>query len=191
MKTTNLRVISGRFKGQILASPESTLTHPMGAREKNALFNMLGNLSDLKVLDLYAGSGALGIEALSRGAAEVIFVEKSPKIAKTIHQNLQNLSFGGQKTAENRENLPKTAIFTQDVLKFAEDPTHKASFDIVIADPPYDRYDPTELAPLTKLLKPGGTFVLSLPASADPPILLNLTLQTAKKYASAQLAIYQ
>ncbi len=178
-----MRVISGLFKGRALDSPRSDLTHPMGEREKNALFNMLGDLSDQAVLDAFAGSGALGIEALSRGASAVVFVEKSPKIAGTIQKNLAKL-------VSDREKSPETAIFTLDVAKFAENPSQEASFDLIIADPPYDRYNPAIVAPLAQLLKPSGQLALSLPATAEPPILPTLTLRTQKKYANAKLAIY-
>ncbi len=86
----NLRVLAGEFKGRKIASPNDSRTHPMGAREKLALFNMVA-VENRAVLDLYAGTGALGIEALSRGAKEVIFVEKAPAVAKIISENLQNL----------------------------------------------------------------------------------------------------
>lgn len=86
----NLRVLAGEFKGRKIASPNDSRTHPMGAREKLALFNMV-TVEDRAVLDLYAGTGALGIEALSRGAKEVVFVEKTPAVAKIIRENLQIL----------------------------------------------------------------------------------------------------
>ena len=84
-----MQIISGRFKHQTIKSPNDTLTHPMGSREKMALFNMLtGEITGKNVLDVFAGTGALGLEALSLGAKSVVFIEKSPKIAKILKEKL-------------------------------------------------------------------------------------------------------
>ena len=85
----NIKITSGKYRGRTIKSPNSKLTHPMGAREKLAMFNMISEyLSGAVVLDVYAGSGALGIEALSRGASYAMFVEKNPQIAQVIRRNL-------------------------------------------------------------------------------------------------------
>ena len=87
-----MKIISGLYKNRELLSPNSSKTHPMGSREKLALFNMLGfYLKNAEVLDAFSGSGALGLEALSRGAKKVIFVEKSPKVARIIKENCKTL----------------------------------------------------------------------------------------------------
>ena len=81
----NIKITSGKYRGRTIKSPNSKLTHPMGAREKLAMFNMISEyLSGAVVLDVYAGSGALGIEALSRGASYAMFVEKNPRTAGII-----------------------------------------------------------------------------------------------------------
>lgn len=95
---SQLRVISGRYRGTSLRSPLHASTHPMGAREKLALFNMV-NVEGARVLDAYAGSGALGIEALSRGAREVVFVEANRAVGKVLQENLDKIgvnNFGGE-----------------------------------------------------------------------------------------------
>ena len=87
-KSPEIRVTSGKLRGRVLRSPDTSGTHPMGAREKLALFNMV-NVEGERVLDAYAGSGAVGVEALSRGASEVVFVENNRRTARVILENLQ------------------------------------------------------------------------------------------------------
>lgn len=199
MKTSDLRVISGCYKGQKLRSPESALTHPMGAREKLALFNLLqpaflASTTSIaepvaptqlgpKVLDLYAGSGALGIEALSRGAREVVFVEKSPKIARLISENLSNLNPTPLKTAAK--------IFSEPVNMFCQRQDFLSYFDIIIADPPYDNFRSEDLASISQILNKTGILVLSSPAKVEPPELLGLQQETTRTYAAARLTVYQ
>ena len=211
LRKPDLRVIAGKFKGQKVLSPQSQLTHPMGSREKLALFNMLQPyLSGARVLDIYAGSGALGIEALSRGASEVTFVEKSPQIARILSQNLQQIagkghleapddvlssesrSSAGQKNALNlAENLVLYQILNQDARDFEQNPAYQGYFDLIIADPPYDGLDIAEIAELPKLLRTEGILALSFPFAQGVPELPELELQTARKYAAAGIAIYR
>ncbi len=215
---SDLRVLSGRFKGIRLDSPRSTLAHPMGSREKIALFNMLQPyLEGAKVLDIYAGSGALGIEALSRGAESVVFVEKSPQISQVIKQNVQQIAERGHLEAilgalpleshgsavgenrailsENRTNLGENAIFydifTSSARNFAENRAWEGVFDVVLADPPYDGFNVAEVAKLPKLLRKNGILALSFPYAMGVPELGGPELLTARKYAAAGIAIYQ
>lgn len=170
----NIRITSGIYRGRSIASPRSSLTHPMGSREKLALFNMIsGFLNEAVVLDAYAGSGALGIEALSRGAKTVDFIDKSRKATETITKNLKAL------------NIDCARVFTLDIDKF--DTTKK--YDIALADPPYDNFNLNSIIHLTKYLKNGGILVLSHPSSA--PDISGLKLTKTKKYAAANITIYQ
>ena len=84
----SLRIISGEFGGRIIATSSSYKTHPMGDRIRGALFNMLGDISDLRVLDAFAGNGSLGLEALSRGAKEAVFVERDHMAQKILQENI-------------------------------------------------------------------------------------------------------
>ena len=86
-----MRVIAGRLRGRALSAPPGDATRPTGARVKEALFSILGDVADLKVLDLYAGSGALGIEAVSRGASSVVFVESARPALLCLRENLAKL----------------------------------------------------------------------------------------------------
>lgn len=179
---SDLRITSGIHKGQRLRSPESALTHPMGAREKLALFNLLQPYlnHEPKVLDLYAGSGALGIEALSRGANEVIFVEKSPHIAHLIAGNLAALN-----------PVPESsAVFPEPVSTFCGRPEYLSYFDIILADPPYDNFHPEDFANISRILAEGGVFILSSPAKINPPEIPGLQQETTRTYAAARLTVY-
>ena len=169
----NIRITSGIYRGQSLKSPKSSLTHPMGSREKLALFNMIADkLPGAEVLDVFAGSGALGIEALSRGAASAIFVEKSPKTAQIIKENLKKLSLNSE-------------VITSDVVNFNAD----SQYDIILADPPYDNFKKDTIANLTKHLKNDGILVLSHPTPA--PVIDGLKLTKTRKYAKANISFYQ
>ena len=94
-----MRIVAGKLKGRSLDSPEGDQVRPTSSRVKEAMFNALYSLNaieDAKVLDLFAGSGALGIEALSRGSAEAVFVEKSSRNAKLVRQNIEKCGLGEQ-----------------------------------------------------------------------------------------------
>jgi 16S rRNA (guanine966-N2)-methyltransferase len=171
-----MRITAGKYKGRTIKSPKAAGTHPMGEREKLALFNMVGNdFGGLVVLDAYAGSGALGLEALSRGVKKVVFVEKSPKVARVIKSNLQGIG----------EISPDSyTVICGDVKNL--DLTER--FDMVIADPPYDNFKVEDIANLAEFLNNDGVFVLSHPGEA--PEITNLSLEKTKKYAGARLSVY-
>jgi 16S rRNA (guanine966-N2)-methyltransferase len=121
-----VRIIAGQFRGRPLQSPPGIATRPTADRVREALFSMLasriGPLEGLRVADLYAGSGALGLEALSRGAEEAVFVENDPKAQAAIKANASRLGVG-----ERVRVLGGSAL----ALPRAE------PFDLALADPPY------------------------------------------------------
>ena len=173
-----MQIISGIYKNKPLKSPNSDKTHPMGSREKLALFNMLmPYLPSSVVLDAFAGSGSLGLEAISRGASEVVFVENSGKVAKIIKENL--LSLGN-------DAKEKATIITKDIANFESEPE---KFDIIIADPPYDNFQPEKIQNLVPFLKKEGVLALSHPGAA--PEFEGLQLQKSHTYAAATISIYQ
>ena len=206
--STTLRILAGAYKGRAFASPARITTHPMGAREKLALFNMLQPyLSGASVLDAYAGSGALGLEALSRGAARVVFVEQSAPVVRTLRQNLHAvLPVARLADAEIIQSSVATfathsaADFTPDELtnstpdapaRPAQDATHHPfRFNLIFADPPYDHFNPAAIADLAPLLHPTGVLALSFPAQLTPPTLPGLTCLKSHRYAAAGLALY-
>ena len=175
-KTTAIRVTSGKYRGRKLFSPETELTHPMGAREKLALFNMV-DVSDKKVLDAYAGSGALGIEALSRGAEEVVFVEGGRKVAEVINKNLEVVDEDGR-------------VFVEKVGSFTERKECANYFDVILADPPYNDFRKTEVAKLVKLLDKSGILAISSPAKVEISIE-GMGVLNSKVYAGARLTVFR
>ncbi len=192
--SNDLRVISGKYRGRILKSPNATGTHPMGAREKLALFNMV-NVEGAKVLDAFAGSGALGIEALSREAKEVVFAEASGKATRTITENLEMLDLGYVKMKADAEvaaqsNLPAT-VMAGKVEQIAQNPDYRRYFDVILADPPYDKFRPEMLAGLGDLLKKGGVLVLSSPEESGEVELEGLRISSSHTYARARVTVYR
>jgi 16S rRNA (guanine966-N2)-methyltransferase len=120
-----MRVIAGIAKGRRLVGPTGRDTRPMTGRAKEAIFSSLGpQVEGTRVLDLYAGSGSLGIEALSRGAASAVFVEKSRRALRALQTNLENC------------RLNTATVVTQDARVFLRNSTDR--FDLVFIDPPWD-----------------------------------------------------
>jgi 16S rRNA (guanine966-N2)-methyltransferase len=118
-----LRVVAGTFKGRRLTAPRGTRTRPTADRVREALFSMLGDVGGARVLDLYAGSGALGIEALSRGAGNAVFVERDAQAVAAIERNLAAVGV-------------EANLVRQDVVRFLA--RADGAFDLVFCDPPYD-----------------------------------------------------
>jgi 16S rRNA (guanine966-N2)-methyltransferase len=121
-----LRVIAGRLRGRSLKAPPGDATRPTGARVKEALFSILGDVSGIRVLDIYAGSGALGIEALSRGAAHAVFVESARPALTCLRENLTKLEL-----SEVSKVLPVRVEAVERQL------VSLAPFDLVLCDPPW------------------------------------------------------
>jgi len=97
-----MRVIAGSLGGRRLKAPRGSVTRPTSDRVREALFAMLGELDGASVLDLFAGTGALGIEALSRGARRAVFVERDPAAAKVLQGNLAALGIGSESAEVRR-----------------------------------------------------------------------------------------
>ena len=176
--TTNLKFTGGTLKGRKIIAPHSSVTHPMGARERLALFNSLqSDLPGATVLDAFAGTGALGLEALSRGAAHATFIEKHHLAAATLRQNITSLGLSAQ-----------TTLVENSVENFQSD--HK--FDLIFADPPYDKISTSALVHLASFLAPAGQLIISHPADfnlAELAKQANLQLRPTKAYAAARLTI--
>ncbi len=168
-KSKQIRIISGEFGGRLIDTPNTEATQPMGDRERMAIFNRLrGEIPGTVILDAFAGSGALGLEALSLGAAEVDFLENNPEAIRTIKNNLKKL--------EQSASIIKK-------------PTR--DYDLIFADPPYPNPQYDFCAELADHLKKNGYFVLSHPAVPFPPEFTGLELISDKKYAAAHIKIYR
>ena len=169
----SVRITSGTYRGREILTPGGA-THPMGEREKMALFNMISaELPGAKVLDAYAGSGALGIEAISRGANSCVFIEKNSGAAKIISENLVKLGL-----------LNSVTIFKGSVANFESD----TNFDIIFADPPYDGFRVDEIEYLAKFLNNSGILVLSHPDEITD--IKGLKLLKSRQYARAHISIF-
>lgn len=172
-----VRIIAGKYGGRLIDTPKNRATHPMGDREKQAIFNRLRHhLAESRVLDAFAGSGALGIEALSEGAEHVDFLEKDRKAILTIISNLEKL----QIPPERARIVPSISLLDT-----------RQSYDVILADPPYDKPQYSKIVELVELLGSGGIFVLSHPKNQTPPNFPKLNLLSDRSYAAAQIKIYQ
>ena len=175
-----MRIISGTRKGCRIAAPPGDSTRPTSDRVREALFNILGAVDDVTVLDLFAGSGALGLEALSRGARRCVFVESDRVAARVIAENLTKLELTGA-VVDKRDALA--------VLREAG--ARGTTYDLVFCDPPYG--DWTRLEPqLAELLLPvlaeEGTLVVETGARTEPQLPLDLT--TSRRYGSARITLF-
>ena len=191
-----IKITSGIYRGQSIKSPDSKKTHPMGSREKIALFNMLSDyLPDARVLDAYAGSGALGIEAISRGADEVLFVDESHTAMRTIVMNCMSLGledeqvafYRGKASAFYEKIIQGNGIALDAQMAMAAE-TFPKEVDVIIADPPYDDFEVEDIENLTEYLADDGVLALSHPGEA--PELDGLTLEKSHQYAGATISVY-
>jgi len=176
-KFTNVKITSGLFRGRELKAPQNGVTHPMGSREKLALFNSLSDkIKDKIILDVFAGTGALGLEALSRGASHVTFIEADKKAAEILKQNAIVLGVFEQVRIYNTK---------------AEKIDFDSPFDIVIADPPYEYFHDLPLSVLDRLAKNAREyFVLSHPSDFDPHAI-DAELLSTKAYAGSRITIFR
>jgi len=183
-----VEITGGEFRGRKLVTPGES-THPMGSREKLAIFNALGSkIEGAAVLDAYAGSGALGIEAISRGAGSVVFIDKAPGARRAIKHNIETFDIAEKCVLEPMRveeyaqcNCPPGGPTLSNMHLLEK-------FDIILADPPYDDFDPRGVDDISYYLKSGGTLVLSHPGPA--PRFMWIDLKKTKKYAGAYISYY-
>lgn len=175
-----VRVVAGVYGGRHLDAPGRKSTHAMSERARSALFNNLASLVDgAAVLDVYAGSGALGIEALSRGAAHATFIEKDRIAAKIIQKNCDVLGITEQ-----------TDVINTTINNWLQTSKNK-HFNLIFADPPYhDPQLPTALK-LQSLLEVGGYMVLSHPGKGEVPVLDGIVVVDNRSYGNANLTFFR
>lgn len=180
------RVIAGAFRGRRLAVPPGggLDVRPTSDRTKTILFDVLGPLDeDLEVLDLYAGTGALGIEALSRGARTVTFVELAAGALRLLRENVSRLGLEA-----------RARVVRADALDFAKRAgRHGERWTLVLADPPYARSTAERVALATvPVIAPGGW--LALEHAAEDPLperVPGLTLRRSRRVGRTMLAFYE
>jgi 16S rRNA (guanine966-N2)-methyltransferase len=175
-----MRIIAGSRKGHTIHAPRGRDTRPTSDRVRENVFNLVGPVDGATVLDLYAGSGALGLEALSRGAARAVFVENERDAIHAIERNLDKLRLAG-------------TILRQDaVTALATEAGTGRKYDLVLVDPPYDMYP--ELEPrlaryLPAVLADDGLLVVETDVRVEPD--LPLPRRTSRKYGQARITIYE
>lgn len=175
-----MRVISGRLGGRFFESPRGHKTHPMSEKVRGAIFNMLGDIKGLSFFDAFSGTGALAIEAISRGAGHITLVELDVEAFKTIIKNLETFGI-----------TDRVDSFRKDVKAWSRN--HKDTmFDVVLCDPPYDAVAYTLLHKLATHAKPGGLIVYSLPPGNDFKLAEDqYEIVTEKSYGDATLTVYR
>ena len=180
-----MRVGGGAAKGRRLSVPKGRAVRPTAARVKDSLFNILPrDFSGMKVLDLFAGTGNLSIEALSRGAAHALLVDRSARAAAAIKDNLRRLGFAGQ-----------AEVWIAPVARSVRTLSRqKATFDYIFIDPPYDRglaQRSMRIIAEGDLLRSSGTLVVEHSAREMlQPSCGALQLHDQRRYGDTRLSFY-
>ena len=181
-----MRIIAGYLRGRRLRAPTGNATRPTSDRAREGIFSILGSLDGLKVLDLYAGTGALGIEALSRGAAHSVFVESGRRALGCLLENILELSL-----------TQCTSVLRCPVERAGTDLFSRAPFGVVFCDPPWFKVQAVwQLLDNMKApnwLSSGGRLVLEHPATGIPeaPAISNLDFVCTRAWGDTAVTILQ
>ncbi len=183
-----LRIVGGEKKGQALFSPRGLATRPMRERVRRSLFDILAPfVPAARCLDLFAGTGSLGLEALSRGAAFCLFVESNPPALRALRRNIERLGYGD-----------RSLVFSAPVERFlltarSGIPGGGSPFQVVFADPPFDSGWGERLFHLfpSGLLSPGGLLVMQLSPREPAPGGDGLSLFREESYGDSRLLFYR
>jgi 16S rRNA (guanine966-N2)-methyltransferase len=173
-----VRIVGGTHRGARIAAPKGLDTRPTGDRVREAAFNLIGPVDGAAVLDLFAGSGALGLEALSRGAGSVTFVEADRAACRTIADNLAKLRLTGAR------------VTCADAVWALRQETR--TYDLVLVDPPYEAWaelEPRLAEQLPRVLAADGLLVVETGARTEPS--LPLQVRTSRRYGSARLTLFE
>jgi len=174
-----MRIIAGEHKGARIFAPKGFDTRPTSDRVREAAFNLIGPVDGATVLDLYAGSGAMGLEALSRGAESAVFVESDLDACNAIRRNLEKLRLRGAE------------IVCQDALRFLA--TERRRFDLILVDPPYELVESVAMRLalyLPPLLAESGLVALESSSRLEPE-LPPLAARTSRRYGSARVTLFE
>lgn len=180
-----MRVISGRARGLKLKAPEGLETRPTTDRIKESLFNIISPyLQEINFLDLFSGSGAIGIEALSRGAERAFFVDSSKVCYNIIKENLASARL-----------LEKSKIYNEDCLLAIEKiAKENILFDIIFMDPPYSKnieYDILNKIKETKILNSNGIIICEQHINDKIPSIAGLKNYRIKKYKTTKMLFFE
>jgi 16S rRNA (guanine966-N2)-methyltransferase len=174
-----VRIVAGTYGGRRLAAPRGTGTRPTADRVREAVFSMLEPVADARVLDLFAGSGALGLEALSRGAAEATFVDSAPAAVRAVHANLEALGADAEVRRADARGFLRNAR------------ADGRQYDLVFLDPPYQRAGALAEAlagDLAEVLAPRARVVVE--SDRRSPLELPLSLQVDRRYGDTVIRIF-
>jgi 16S rRNA (guanine966-N2)-methyltransferase len=175
-----VRIVAGSRKGHRIEAPKGVVTRPTGDRVREAVFSIIGPIEGARVLDLFAGSGALGLEALSRGASACVFVERDRQAARVIRENLEKLRLTGAVVVERTV-----------VAALREERDRGRRYDLVLADPPYEDWaeHETELGELVPtVLADDALVVVETSVQVEPELPLDLV--TTRRYGSARITVF-
>ena len=176
-----MRIIAGTHRGRRIAAPKGEHTRPTGDRVREALFNLVGPVDDAAVLDLYAGSGALGIEALSRGARRCVFVDTDAAACAVIRRNLESLGLTG------------ALVLQRDVASVLRaEAAGERRYELVLLDPPYGSWsalEPELGSVLPAVVAGNGLVVVETDARVEPALPLDRV--TTRRYGSARLSLFR
>jgi 16S rRNA (guanine(966)-N(2))-methyltransferase RsmD len=174
-----VRIIGGERKGHTIFAPRGRETRPTSDRVRENVFNIVAPwVAEARVLDLYAGSGAMGLEALSRGAARAVFVESDPDAVRAIERNLDKLRLTGATIV--RQSVP-TAL--------AQEVNAGRKYDLVLVDPPYAMTDYDTLARyLPLVLAEDGVAVFESDARTEPDV--GLAVRSSRRYGSTRVTVF-
>ena len=176
-----MRIVAGSRKGARIAAPKGRDTRPTADRVREAAFTLIGPVDGAAVLDLFAGSGAMGLEALSRGAERAVFVEADREAARAIERNLDKLRLRG------------ATVLREDALRvLAQEAAGGRRYDLVLVDPPYGTFAQmkTPLATyLPAVLAADGLLVVETGAREEPE--LPLAVRTSRRYGAARLTLFE
>ena len=183
-----MRIIAGVARGRRLRPVRAAVIRPTSDRVREALFSILisarhgAGFEGLEILDLYAGTGALGLEALSRGAARATLVESDPEAARTLAANVELCGFGD-----------RVAVVRESVEAWMRAAPARGKFDLVFMDPPYARrLEAADLAPVATCLRPGGVLVVEHAARPGPPDeAAGLRLFDRRRYGRTGVSLYR
>jgi 16S rRNA (guanine966-N2)-methyltransferase len=175
-----VRIVAGSRKGHGIAAPRGVVTRPTGDRVREAAFSIVGPIEGARVLDLFAGSGAMGLEALSRGAASAVFVERDRDACRVIQRNLEKLRLTG------------ADVRCQDALAaLREERSRARRYDLVLADAPYEEWERLEGAVgdlVRDVLADDGLAVVETASDVEPKLPLDLV--TTRRYGSARITVF-
>jgi 16S rRNA (guanine966-N2)-methyltransferase len=175
-----VRIVAGSRKGHGIVAPKGVVTRPTGDRVREAAFALVGPVEGARVLDVFAGSGAMGLEALSRGATRCVFVERDREACRVIERNLEKLRLTG------------AVVVCQDAARaLREEQARGRRYDLVLVDAPYEEWERCETSVgelVAAVLEERGLAVVETSSRVEPSLPLDLV--TTRRYGSARITVF-